>query len=66
MVADSLKSALETEDHVLKVEHINPIKSCIIRDDLHESTPPLKGTPPYSCFEGNMTDMSKASPPVAH
>jgi len=23
------------EDHVLRAEHINPIKSCLIRDDLH-------------------------------
>jgi len=22
----------------------------------HESAPPLRGTPPYSCFEGNPTD----------
>ena len=35
MGADSPKSALETEDHVPKTEHINPIKSCLIRDDLH-------------------------------
>jgi hypothetical protein len=31
----SPKSALETEDHVLRAEHIDPIKSCLIRDDLH-------------------------------
>ena len=35
MGADSLKSALETEDHVPKAEHIDPIKPCLIRDDLH-------------------------------
>jgi len=29
------KSALETEDHVPRAEHIDPIKSCLIRDDLH-------------------------------
>jgi len=34
MGADPLKSALETY-HVPKAEHINPIKSCLIRDDLH-------------------------------
>ena len=33
--ADSPISALETEDHVPKAEHIDPIKSCLIRDDLH-------------------------------
>ena len=32
---DLPKSTLETENHVLKDEHINPIKSCLIRDDLH-------------------------------
>ena len=31
----------------------------------YESAPPLKGTPPYSCFEGDPTDKSRASPPVA-
>jgi len=33
--ADSLKSALETEDNVPRAEHIDQIKSCLIRDDLH-------------------------------
>ena len=28
------KSALETEDHVPKAEHIDQIKSCLLRDDL--------------------------------
>jgi hypothetical protein len=46
------KSTLETEDHVPKAEHIYPIKSCLIRDDLtirvhlsskgHLMTPALK------------------------
>jgi len=31
----------------------------------HESAPPLNGTPPYSCSEGDPTDNSRASPPVA-
>jgi len=35
MGVDSPKSTLETEDHVPKAEHIDPIKSCLIRDDLH-------------------------------
>ena len=30
-----------------------------------ESAPLLKGTPPYSCFEGNLTYKSKMSLPVA-
>jgi hypothetical protein len=29
------KFALETEDDVPKAERIDPIKSCLIRDDLH-------------------------------
>jgi len=36
---DLLKSALGTEDHVLKAESIDPIKSCLIRDDLHMQVP---------------------------
>jgi hypothetical protein len=32
---DSPKSALETEDNVPRAEHIDPIKLCLIRDDLH-------------------------------
>jgi hypothetical protein len=35
MGVDLLKSALETEHHVPKDEQIDPIKSCLIRDDLH-------------------------------
>jgi len=35
MGVDSPKSALEIEDHVPKAEHIDPIKSCLIRDDQH-------------------------------
>jgi hypothetical protein len=35
MGVDSPKSALEIEDRVLKAEIIDPIKSCLIRDDLH-------------------------------
>jgi hypothetical protein len=35
MGTDSLKSALEIEDHVLKAENIDPVKLCLIRDDLH-------------------------------
>jgi len=33
--ADSPKSALETEDYIPRAEYIDPIKSCLIRDDLH-------------------------------
>jgi hypothetical protein len=32
---DSPKSALETEDDVPTAEHVDPIKSCLLRDDLH-------------------------------
>jgi hypothetical protein len=35
MGAISPKSALETEDHAPKAEHIDPIKAYLIRDDLH-------------------------------
>ena len=35
MGVDSPKSTLETENHVPKAEHIDPIKLCLIRDDLH-------------------------------
>jgi hypothetical protein len=35
MGEDSLKSTLEMEDHVPEAEYINPIKLCLIRDDLH-------------------------------
>jgi hypothetical protein len=38
MGADSPKSTLETEDHVPKAEYIEPIKSCLIRDNLHMRT----------------------------
>jgi len=44
MAADLPKSALETEDYVPKAEHIDPIKSCLIRDDIHMRAPlHLKG-----------------------
>jgi hypothetical protein len=36
--ADLPKCALEIEDYVPKAEHIDPIKSCLIRDDLHMKT----------------------------
>jgi len=32
---------------------------------IHDSAPPLKGTPPYSCFEGDPMDKNRACPPVA-
>jgi hypothetical protein len=35
MGADSPKSTLETEDYVPKAEDTDPIKSYLIRDDLH-------------------------------
>jgi len=64
--ADLPKSALETEDHVLRAEHIDPIN--VVPDQgrsTHDSALLLKGTHPYSCFEGDPTDKSIASPPVA-
>jgi hypothetical protein len=35
MGADLLKASLETEAHVLKAEHVDPVKSCLIREDKH-------------------------------
>jgi len=34
-IRDSSKSALETADHVPRAEHIDPIKPCLNRVDLH-------------------------------
>jgi hypothetical protein len=64
---NSGKSTLETEDRVPKAEHTDPIKSCLIREDLDmRARLHSKETPPYSCFEGDVTDKSRASSPVAH
>ena len=41
MGVDTLKSALETEDHIPKPELIDPIKLCVITDDLHTRAPLL-------------------------
>jgi len=63
---DSPKSALETEDYVLRAEHINQINVVPHPGrSTHESVPPLKGTHPYSCSEGDPMDKRRASPPVA-
>jgi len=35
MGVDSPNSTLETEDHVPRTEHTNPIELCLMRDDLH-------------------------------
>jgi len=35
MGVDLPKSALETEDHVPKAKHIDPIKSCLTKNNLH-------------------------------
>jgi len=64
--ADSPKSTLETEDHVPRAEYINPFN--VVPHQgwwTHESAPLLKGTYPYSCFEGDPTDKSRASPSMA-
>jgi len=63
--ADSPKSALETEDHVPRAEHIYQINVAPHQGrSIQDSAPPLKGTHPYSCFEGDPTNKSRASPPV--
>ena len=64
--ANLLKSSLETEDHVLRADHINPLNVTPHQgQSTHGSAPLLKQTHPYSCFEGNPIDKSRASPPVA-
>jgi len=64
---DSPKSALETEDLVPRDEHIDQIDVEHHQgQSTRECTPPLKGIHPYSCCEGNLTDKSRAPPPVAH
>jgi hypothetical protein len=63
---DLPKSALETEDYVPRAKHIDPINVTPCQgQSTHESALLLKGTHPYSCFEGDPTDKSIASPPVA-
>jgi len=63
---DLPKSALEREDHVPRAECIDPINVAPHQGrSTHEGAPLLKGTHPYSCFEGDPTDKSRASPPVA-
>jgi len=63
---DLLKSTLETEDHVSRAEHIDSINVVPHQgQSTHKSAPPLKGTHPYSCLEGDPTDKSTASPPAA-
>jgi hypothetical protein len=42
-----------------------PAMSHLIRDNLHESLPAVKGSPPYSHFERVPIDKNRASPPVA-
>jgi len=55
----SPKSDLETEDYVSRVEHINQINVVTHQGrSTHDSVLPLKGTHPYSCFEGDPTDKS--------
>jgi len=63
---DLPKFALETEDHVLKAEHIDPINTAHHQGrSTHENAPLFKGTNSYSCFEGDVMNKSRASPPVA-
>ena len=65
MGADLPKTALETEDHVLRAEHIDPTNVAPHQgQSIHESALALEGTHPYSCFEGDLTDKSRVSPPV--
>ena len=62
----SAKSALETEDLVLRAEHIDPISVVHHQGrSTCECALPLKGIHPYTCCEGNPTDKSRAPPTVA-
>jgi len=66
MGADSLKSALETEDHAPKAGHFDPIKSCLIRDDLHMTVHLCsKGHPLPPALKEIRLDKSRAFPLVA-
>ena len=61
-----LKSAPETEDHFSRAEHIDSTNVVPHKGrSTHENVLLLKGTHPYSCFEGDPTDKGSASPPVA-
>ena len=60
--ADSPKSVLEAEDHVSGAEEIHPIN---VMPHQGRTTPPLTGTHPNCCFEGDLMDKSTVSPPVA-
>jgi hypothetical protein len=47
---------METEDHVPRAEHIDPINVAPHQGrSTHESASPLKGTCPYSSFEDDPT-----------
>ena len=60
---DLPKSTLETEDHVLSAEHIDPINVATYQGrSTHESALPLKRTHPCSCFEGDPKGKSRAFP----
>jgi len=65
--ADSPKSALETEDHVPRAEHIDPIKVVPHQGRstyrVHHHS---KGHLLTPSFEGNPTYKSRASPLVAY
>jgi hypothetical protein len=66
MGADSLKSAPETEFLVPRAKHIAPFDVTTHQvQSTHESLLAVEGTPPYSHFEGNLTDKNRASHPVA-
>ena len=63
--ADSLKSALERLDHAPRAEHTDSINVASHQGrSTNQSAPLLKGTHPYSCFVGDPTDKSRASPSV--
>jgi len=51
--ADSPKSTPKTEDHVPRAEDIDLINIVLCQgQSTHERLPVVKGTPPYTRFEG--------------
>jgi len=65
--ANSLKSAPETEVLDPRDNHITPIDVTPHHGrSTRDSLPAVEATPPYSCFEGDLTGKNRVSPPVAH
>jgi hypothetical protein len=57
------QKVMSRELNIPRIDPINVVPH--LRRSTHESTLLLKVRHPYSCFEGNVMDKSKVSPPVA-